>query len=357
MIDSRAKPIIDMLVSDGYISDIKNVEYARVDANRLFNDRYKQIWIDRGYKPGNIGCIFIKYYSRNPNIELEYPLILRKNSLQQIGVDEMFEKHEKSTVKGLAITGSADAIFLCNKYQGILDTAYIDLINTVAFLESENTKLGDNFAKTKAEKRDIDSHRKERITLYEQLNSLLQKETDFEKGMWDKTADKFSTKDISIQQKNVGSYIDENQINAMQSFIETYPAYQSKSTFADLLAKISNKENQIREKSTGFHSLVAECQSQQSTLSVSMQKANDKLSNFLDMEKLSDSETIKCKYFSSIFYQILPEEIKDSMKIDKTQYRIIQIKNTLDNLKNEFSKYKITDNDIVNMSDLDKIED
>ena len=95
-------------------------------------------------------------------------------------------------------------------------------------------------------KKDIIADEEEKVKLYESLGNLLNKETNFEKEMWNTTQKGRKVKSITIKQKFKDSDIDTARFDAMQDYLKQYPEYASKSSFRTILNKIGEIEEGIK---------------------------------------------------------------------------------------------------------------
>jgi hypothetical protein len=244
---------------------------------------------------------------------------------------------EQIVKKGTRISGMPDAIFLRNKYQTELDNAHASVVNMVHYSEEDNRKLKEAFNKAESLKRNIQAHETERERSYNSLGNLLNKETDFEKGMWKNTLDKNKVKAITVKQKFKDTDIDEIRYDAMNDYLRQYPEYTSKSTFKTILFDIRYKEKEIREEKSNFNKSVSEYNYLLSNVEKSLRKAEDKIVAYHKVLDEGQKKLGECKYINSIFYRMATEENKAKVTLDTLKHRMEQFIHTLDIIKSEFA--------------------
>jgi len=244
---------------------------------------------------------------------------------------------EQIVKKGTRISGMPDAIFLRNKYQTELDNAHASVVNMVHYCEEDNRKLKEAFNKAESLKRNIQAHETERERSYDSLGNLLNKETDFEEGMWKNTLDKNKVKSINVKQKFKDTGIDEIRYDAMNDYLRQYPEYTSKSTFKTILFDIRCKEREIREEKSNFNKSVSEYNYLLSNVEKSLRKAEDKIVAYHKILDEGQKKLGECKYINSIFYRMATEENKAKVTLDTLQHRMEQFTHTLDIIKSEFA--------------------
>lgn len=146
------------------------------------------------------------------------------------------------------IIGVNDTIFLKNRYQLALDNAHVAVMDQVHYMEENSDNAKEKLNKARGLQRNIEAHSIERVNLYEILNNLLNKETDFEKSMWNITQKNRKVASVNIKQKFDESDIDEIKFDSMLEYLKQYPTYTSKTSFKDILDKIKEKEAELPER-------------------------------------------------------------------------------------------------------------
>lgn len=244
------------------------------------------------------------------------------------------------------ITGSNDAKFLKNNYQPVLDQYDRELINGVHNVEHGYKKLSVAYNETRALAKDIEAHEKERQNAYDALGNLLNKETDFEKVMWNETSGMYkelsksqNSKSVNIKQKNVDSD-PEMRFSSMMKYLEMYPQYQTKSSFKNLIDKIQEKEKELRHSKRDYHKALSQYNSIFSEFTIMFGVVDNKIK---DYHKKLDEVTKKItegRYAKSIFFKLASEEKKGDVTIDTLQHRLVQFEERFKSIKEQLSEYK-----------------
>jgi len=242
--------------------------------------------------------------------------------------------------KGTRISGLPDAIFLRNRYQTELDNSHASVVNMVHYVEEDSRKVKEAFNKAESCKRNIQAHETERVQLYNSLENLLNKETNFEEGMWKDTLEKMKVKSVTVKQKFKDTDIDEIRYDAMNDYLRKYPEYTSKSTFKTILDNIKYKEKEIREEKSLFNKMVADYNYLLSKVETGIKKAEDNISIYHKILGEGQKKLCDSRYVNSMFYKLASEETKAKVTIDTLQHRIDKFTNTLNLIKSEFADTK-----------------
>jgi hypothetical protein len=251
-----------------------------------------------------------------------------------------FNTTHQISEKGSIISGRPDAIFIRNKYQTELDNSWSAIVNMIHHVETRNKELKDVFNNAQSLKQDIGVHESERAELYENLGNVLNKETNFEKDMWQKTMKGRKVKSLTIKQKFKDSDIDEMRYDSMMDYLKQYPEYTSKSTFKKILDKIDQKEAEIRDAKKSYNKSVSHYNSLLSAFEVYIQKCEDKFAVYHKFLKEGEEKLAKTRYRKSIFYKLATEKTKAETNLDTLTHRPEQFMNTLKILKREHSETK-----------------
>ncbi len=241
---------------------------------------------------------------------------------------------------GTIISGKPDAIFLRNKYQTELDNAHASIVNMVHYIEDENKELKEVYNRAQGLKRDIEAHEKERANLYDSLGNLLNKETDFEKKMWETTQKGRKVKSVTIKQKFKDSDIEEMRYDSMLEYLKQYPEYASKSTFKKITEKIDEKEREIRFAKKSYHYAVSRYNHLLSLFEKNLTKADDKFVAYDKVLQEGEKKLSETRYRKSMFYKLASEKTKAEVNLDTLQHRVEQFRHTLDIIKREHSQNK-----------------
>lgn len=242
--------------------------------------------------------------------------------------------------QGSVISGRPDAIFLRNRYQKEIDNTYAGVVNAVHFLEEKNDELKQIFNKSQSFKHDIEAHEKERANLFNSLGNVLNKETDFEKKMWETTQKGRKVKSVTIKQKFKDSDVDEMRYDSMLEYLKQYPEYGSKSTFRKITDKIDEKERELRHQKKEYHKAVSDYNHLRSTFEQDIRKAED---NFAEYERIleeGEKKLSETRYRRSVFYKVASAKVQAEVNLDTLSHRIKKFRNTLEIIKREHSQNK-----------------
>jgi len=242
--------------------------------------------------------------------------------------------------KGSIITGKKDVIFLRNKYQTELDNAHTSIVNMVHWLEDSNSTLKETYNDAQMLKKNIEAHEQERANLYENLENLLKKETDFESKMWKDTQKGKKIKSITIKQKFNDSDIDEMKYDSMLEYLKQYPEYASKTSFKKIIEKIEEKERELRKEKQQYNQYTSKYNYLLSLFEKDIQKADDKFVVYDKIISEGKNKINETRYVKSIFYKVASEKTKTETNIDTLHHRIEQFRNTLNIIKSEHSENK-----------------
>ncbi len=242
------------------------------------------------------------------------------------------------TDKGNRITGSDDALFLKKRYQQELDNANMAIVNHVHRLEEKTTRTKQLLNDAERLKHDIQVHQDERNDLYNSLGNLLNKETDFEKGMWQTTQKSAKVNNIHINQRFKESDVDEMRFSSMLDYLRQYPIYASKPTFKAILEHIQQKEREIRYKKENYNRSVSLYNTEVLEFEKELQKTDDKFSAYEKILKEGMEKLDGCRYKKSIFFKLANEETKHKVSLDILDHRVEQFRNTWEIIKREYAQ-------------------
>jgi hypothetical protein len=248
----------------------------------------------------------------------------------------------------LDFTGKKDAISIKEEYQKALDYTYKDIENKVRWLYKMNHKLKDALAKIQKYKRDIVSNEAEKHELYNSLYNLLLKETDFEHKMLSTSKKNIKKTTINIKPKFKDSEIEDFKLNAMQNYLDKYPRYASKSSFKNILNKITEIEHGIKKTKKKYNQYISEVLRELSYWPRNIMEAEDKVKRFKDQLNEGRTKLSNMRYLKSIFYKLSSEREKRKVNIHTLYYRIEEYENTIKKLKEEVAKAKRQDLEEMN---------
>ncbi len=148
---------------------------------------------------------------------------------------------------------------------------------------------------------------------------------------------------ITIKPKFKDSDIDNFKINAMQEYLEKYPEYASKSSFKNILEKITEIEKGIKETKKKYNFHVSEVLRELAYWPRNLIEAEDLVKRFKDILKGGNEKLKNMRYLKSIFYKLASEKEKMKVNIDILSYQIEIKENTIKQLKEEVAKAKRQD--------------
>jgi hypothetical protein len=241
------------------------------------------------------------------------------------------------------ITGKKDAMHMKEEYQRALNHSHGKLKKKVDWLYKMNRKLKDNLASVQKYKKDIISVEEERNELYNSLNNLLAKETNFEKEMMKLSKSGKGKSSVTIKPNIKDSDIDELKINAMQDYLDKYPKYVSKSSFKRILHKITHIEKGIKHTKKKYNRSVSGVLRELSYWPRNIMEAEDLVKRFKDTLEEGRDKLKSMRYLKSSLYRISSEREKMKVNIHTLYYRLEERENTIRQLKEEFKKAKRQD--------------
>lgn len=206
-----------------------------------------------------------------------------------------------------------------------------------------NHKLKWGLSQIQKFKKDILADEEEKIKLYGSLGNLLDKETNFEKSMLDKSRAGRTKTSVMIKPKFKDSDVDNVRINAMQEYLDKYPEYASKSSFKKILDKISEIENGIKKTKKEYNQAITDVLRELAYFPNNIRNAEDKVKRFKDQLKEANEKLSKMRYLKSIVYKLASEREKMKVNIHVLYYRVEEMENTIRQLKDEVAKAKRQD--------------
>lgn len=247
-----------------------------------------------------------------------------------------FNKTQKVKEEGSVISGKKDAIFLRNKYQTEIDNSWIALVNMIHYCEEESKKVRNAYNEAQEKKQNIEAENEERIKLYESLQNLLTKETDFETKLWETTNKNKKADNITIKQKFSDSDVDEMKFDGMRDYLKQYPEYASKSSFRKILTNIEDKEKEIKKSKKDYNKAVSQYNYYLSFMPKHLLKAEDKVNAYEEILQEGQDKLANSRFKKGVFYKMASEETKAKVCIDTIKHRIEQQKNTLKLLQEDY---------------------
>ncbi len=228
-----------------------------------------------------------------------------------------------------------DAINKKNEYQDALNFSHKGVRDMVSHLHSMNHKLKGFHAEAKRYKKNLEADEEEKISLYNSLNNMLFKETNFEKEMM-KTSQKGKLKNISIKAKFKD--VDDVRFNAMQDYLDKYPEYATKSTFKKILDKIDGVESGIKDTKKKYNIAASQLGKELDYWENNIMNAKNKIKRFVTQKKQFEKELSNMMYVKSIVFRLSSETEKDKVRIHDLYYRLEESEDTVNQLEKEYKE-------------------
>lgn len=250
----------------------------------------------------------------------------------------------KQSSGGNILTGSRDAVFLRNKYQTELDNAHAALVNMLHHVEDdERLKITKFVHEAEKLERDILAHTAERDNLYSALDELLEKELGQEYTMF-----KMHPQGASVIANKLGANVHvggglggTSVSNAAPlRYLEKYPELQTKTSFSAILHKIQDKEKEIRQATERYNQEIAWYKSTIPWLESDLLKCSEKLSAYHLLFAEWERERQSCRYFHSMWFNLLPADKKADLLPNTITHRVDQFTHTLEMFQRELVEYK-----------------
>ncbi|MFC1753243.1 hypothetical protein ACFL96_07590 [Thermoproteota archaeon] len=238
------------------------------------------------------------------------------------------------------ITGKQDAITIKDEYQKALDYAHEGVKMQVKHLYGINHKLKDNLAALHKHEKDLVADEEERISLYRELNNMLVNETNFEKDMMKLSQKGKKNTQVTIKPRIKDSDIDTLRINAMQEYLHRYPKYASKSSFKNILEKISEIEKGIKNTKKKYNYAASEVMRELSYWPRNIMQGEDRVKRFKSQLKEGQEKLKNMRYLKSIMYRFASETEKMRVNIHTLYYRIEENENIIQKFKEEGNQAK-----------------
>lgn len=238
------------------------------------------------------------------------------------------------------ITGRKDAKSIKSKYQLELNEAHGVVKRKVDWLYKMNRKLKSAIYDIERLKKDIVANEEERAGLYTSLQNLLQKETDFEKEMWDKTQAGRKIKSITIKQKFKDSEIDEARYDAMMDYLKKYPEYASKSSFSTILNKITDIEKGIKQTKKDFNESISRANTEIAYFPRNIMEAKNNIGTYKRIFNDGETKLKNMRYTGSFSYKISSETKKLEVTIDTLNHKIDEYEATINKIEEEVNTTK-----------------
>ena len=238
------------------------------------------------------------------------------------------------------ISRKQDAINKKKEFQDALDFSHEGVRGMVKHLHEMNHKLKGFHANAKKYKKNLEADEEEKVSLYNNLNNMLLKETSFEKEMM-KTSQKGKPKNISVKAKFKD--VDDVRFNAMQDYLDKYPEHATKPTFKRILNNIEKVEAGIKETKKKYNKVASELGKELDYWPSNIMNAKNKIKRFITQKKQFEEKLSKMSYLKSIAFKLSSETTKDKVRIHDLYYRLEESEDTVNQLEREYKEVKKED--------------
>jgi hypothetical protein len=233
------------------------------------------------------------------------------------------------------LTGKKDAEFMKERYQSAINETHGVVKSKVEFLYKMNHKLKGPMADINRLQKDMRADKEERADLFESLQNLLTKETNFEEKMWKTTQKGKKVKSITVNQKFKDSDIEEARYDAMMDYIKKYPKYASKSSFSSILDKISEIEKGIKKTKKEYHKAISDAKREISYFPRNIMEAKNKVKAYKDKLSEGKEKLGGMRYLKSILFRMSSEQNKLGVSLDTLNHKMNQYEDTIHKIEEE----------------------
>ncbi|MFA5333678.1 MAG: LemA family protein [Candidatus Nanoarchaeia archaeon] len=236
------------------------------------------------------------------------------------------------------ITGKKDAMYLKKRYQEKLNQQHKVIGDKRHFVYKMNHKLKSALGDIQKFASDIEANQEERANLYNSLQNMLSKETDFEEKMLKLSQKGKKVKSIIINQKFKDSDIEEARYDTMREYLEKYPKYASKSSFSEIIEQIKKIESGIKKTKTDMNKAVSDALKEISYFPRNILEFRDIVKKYQDILKEGKEKTENNRYVKSFLFKLLSEEEKQKMLIDTINHNPEHFETSINQIEKEFKK-------------------
>jgi len=233
------------------------------------------------------------------------------------------------------ITGKNDANFLRERYQQKLNQQHGVIKDKRDFFYKMNHKLKAALGEIQRLASDMEADQEERADLYNSLQNLLTKETDFEEKMLKTSQNGKKVKSIIINQKFKDSDIEEARYDTMKDYLEKYPKYASKSSFSDILEQIKKVESGIKKTKKDMNKSVADALKEISYFPRNFLEFRDYVNKYKQILEEGKQKTENNKYVKGFLFKFLSEEDKQGLLIDTMNHNPEHFETSVNQLEKE----------------------
>ncbi|MHB8102213.1 MAG: hypothetical protein ACYDEF_08570 [Methanosarcina sp.] len=229
------------------------------------------------------------------------------------------------------LTGKNDLIFLRNKWQTELDNSWAALMNMAHYIEESNDSNQTicTLNQRNELKQKIKSIEEERDSVYSKMFTCIQQDKDYSEKMWrihqemhtssPKTAGNYST---SLDNINVTN-------EAIRKYVERYPKVE----FKNDIQYIKDKESEIKRAKTLYHQNISLLRDYFEQFKLELLKLESKYNAYLQVYEEGKRHIESCKFNQSFLYGLMTAEQKQTLRLDTTTHRLLQVENTTEHYR------------------------
>jgi len=225
------------------------------------------------------------------------------------------------------LTGKNDLIFLRNKWQTEIDNPWAALMNMAHYLETcedyVHTILRFNdLARFRGEIHDANV---KRAKLYENVFKYIQQDQAYSERMWRIHQEMYKSK--SPVSGNYSRSLDNISITReeVKKYVEMYPRIEIRND----IQLIKDMEAEADRKKSKYRQDISLLRSYFEQFKLELIKCESKYDAYNKILETGTSELFSCKFKSSLFYSILPEQQKNDLRIDVLKHRVDQVERTI----------------------------
>lgn len=233
------------------------------------------------------------------------------------------------------ITGKNDAKYLKERFQQKLNQQHGVIKDKRDFFYKMNHKLKAALGEIQRLASNLEADQEERTDLYNSLQNLLTKETDFEQKMLKTSQEGKKVKSIVINQKFKDSDIEEARYDNMMEYLERYPKYASKSSFSEILEQIKKIEAGIKNTKKNMNQAVADALKEISYFPRNILEFRDFVKRYRDLLEEGKQKTENTRYVKGFLFKFLSEEDKQGVLIDTMNHNPEHFETSVNQLEKE----------------------
>lgn len=233
------------------------------------------------------------------------------------------------------ITGKKDAEFLKERYQQKLNQQHKVIKDKRDFFYKMNHKLKAALGEIQRLASDMEADQEERSDLYNSLQNLLTKETNFEEKMLKTSQKGKKIKSVTINQKFKDSDIEEARYDNMMEYLQKYPKYASKSSFSEILEQIKKVESGIKRTKKDMNKAVADALKEISYFPRNILEFRDYVKKYRVVFDEATEKINNCRYVKGLLFKLSSERNKQDILIDTLNHNPEHFETSVNQLEKE----------------------